>query len=416
MVLDNFYSLPVVDSNSGDPISTEKLEAGLWAIADDASSRGQQDSVGVLSADDRDTWAKAREHLLALSPVNRASATQIEDSLFVLSLDAYTLHSDIYKSSSPSTNTPDLDAHIKNASSAGGSGRNRWWDKAVGIHVESNGRASMVGEHSPCDALIPSIVCDYALAEDLDPSGGSKRGEGKLEGEPLKWVLDGQTKESIKKAEEVVQKIAADSEGRMLWFDEYGAGWIKTVGAFFLSSLSCTHSPLTSLSVLAAKQPPDAYLQMALQLAYHKSQNAFTATYETASTRLFARGRTEVIRTLSEDSWRWVMAMREGKENVRLSSSSMLVTPLTFHRLTAFDTLHSPLCCHENAQPIHPRLLDWQRHRSPLHGSPSPPPRRREARALRRRALLEESGVGVVDERIECGRSLLRYRIRHDLA
>lgn len=55
---------------------------------------------------------------------------------------------------------------------------------------------------------------------------------------------------------------------------------------------------------------------MALQLAYHKMHNTTVATYETASTRLFLRGRTEVIRTLSEPSWRWVQAMRDGKTEV----------------------------------------------------------------------------------------------------
>ncbi|GAA6014251.1 hypothetical protein JCM10207_006147 [Rhodosporidiobolus poonsookiae] len=292
MALDHFYTLPVVDSTSGDPIPASTLEAGLWAIADDARARGEAEPVGALSGDDRDSWSRAREHLLALSAVNRASATQVEDSLFVLSLDAYTLKSVSYTSSSPTVQTPDLDAHIRNASTAGGNGRNRWWDKAVGIHVESSGRASMVGEHSPCDALIPSIVCDYALAEDLDPKTPSQRGKAKVqEGERLEWVLDDKTRESIGKAVSTVEEIAKDSEGRMLWFDEYGAGWIKNVG----------------------KQSPDAYLQMALQLAYHKSQGKPTATYETASTRLFARGRTDVIRTFSEHSWRWVKAMREGK-------------------------------------------------------------------------------------------------------
>lgn len=58
---------------------------------------------------------------------------------------------------------------------------------------------------------------------------------------------------------------------------------------------------------------------MALQLAYHKSHNTCVATYETASTRLFLHGRTDVIRTLSEDSWKWVRAMRDGKSDVRNS-------------------------------------------------------------------------------------------------
>jgi carnitine O-acetyltransferase len=234
MALDHFYTLPVIDAVSGDVLPIENIEAGLWAIADDALARGEaQDSIGVLSADDRDSWTRAREHLLALSPVNRASTTAIEDALFVLSLDAYTLQSPEYVSSSPSRDTPDLDAHIRNASTAGGRGKNRWWDKTVGIHVESNGRASMVGEHSPCDALIPSIVCDYALAEDLDPAGVSRRGASKVpEGAMLEWVVDDKTREAIDKAVKTVEEIAADSDGKMLWFDEYGAGWIKKVGAY----------------------------------------------------------------------------------------------------------------------------------------------------------------------------------------
>ncbi|BGP23577.1 hypothetical protein JCM10295v2_002476 [Rhodotorula toruloides] len=297
MALDHFYTLPVVDAVSGDVLPIENIEAGLWAIADDALARGAaQDSIGALSADDRDSWTRAREHLLALSPVNRASATAIEDSLFVLSLDAYTLQSAEYVSSSPSRETPDLDAHIRNASTAGGSGKNRWWDKAVGVHVESNGRASMVGEHSPCDALIPSIVCDYALAENVDAASVSRRGASKVpEGSRLEWVVDDKTREAIGKAVKTVEEIAADSDGKMLWYDEYGAGWIKKVG----------------------KQSPDAYLQMALQLAYHKTHNEPTATYETASTRLFLHGRTDVIRTFSEDSWRWVQAMRDEKVDAK---------------------------------------------------------------------------------------------------
>ncbi|BGP54530.1 hypothetical protein JCM8202v2_002115 [Rhodotorula sphaerocarpa] len=292
---DHFYTMPAVDAASGDLLSPEQLESSLWAIAEDAAQRGPaSDPVGVLSGDERDAWTQTRENLFALSPVNRASATAIEDSLFVLALDPSTLKSDRYVTSSPSRDTPDLDAHIRVASSANGTGRNRWWDKAVQIVVENNGRATMVGEHSPCDALIPSIVCDYALAENLDPDGPSRRGALCVADEAsgikrLDWVVDDATRTAIEHASSTVAEIAANSEGRMLWYDEYGAGWIKAV----------------------AKQPPDAYLQMALQLAYHKTHNVPTATYETASTRLFRHGRTEVIRTFSEDSWRWVKTMRD---------------------------------------------------------------------------------------------------------
>lgn len=46
-----------------------------------------------------------------------------------------------------------------------------------------------------------------------------------------------------------------------------------------------------------------------MQLAYRRLHGHGTPTYETASTRLFLRGRTDVIRTYSDDSQKWVEAM-----------------------------------------------------------------------------------------------------------
>jgi carnitine O-acetyltransferase len=56
---------------------------------------------------------------------------------------------------------------------------------------------------------------------------------------------------------------------------------------------------------------PDAYVQMALQLAWYKTRGNFTATYETALTRAFDKARTETIRTLTEDSRAWVLSMTD---------------------------------------------------------------------------------------------------------
>lgn len=228
--------------SDGEALPLAALEAQLWAIADDAAARGPGEGVGVCSGDGRDEWTAAREHLLALDPQNRATLTAIEDSLFVLALDSQTLQSAEYVSSSPTVATPDLDAHIVAASSGSGTGRNRWWDKAVTLVVENNGRGSMIGEHSPCDALIPSTVCDYLLAEGLGESGASMRGKAEAEVEKLSWVLDAKAEESIVKARAVVTEIAADSDGKMLWYDEYGADWIKKVG-----KSTPSHSSLTTL-------------------------------------------------------------------------------------------------------------------------------------------------------------------------
>ena len=68
---------------------------------------------------------------------------------------------------------------------------------------------------------------------------------------------------------------------------------------------------------------------MALQLAWYRTRRFFTATYETALTRLFQHGRTETIRTLSADSRAWVLAMEDPSASVRLTVSPF-VHSLTF--------------------------------------------------------------------------------------
>lgn len=56
---------------------------------------------------------------------------------------------------------------------------------------------------------------------------------------------------------------------------------------------------------------------MALQLAWYRTRGEFTATYETALTRMFARGRTETIRTFTVDSRAWVLSMIDRGASVR---------------------------------------------------------------------------------------------------
>uniref|UniRef100_P43155-3 Isoform 3 of Carnitine O-acetyltransferase n=1 Tax=Homo sapiens TaxID=9606 RepID=P43155-3 len=57
------------------------------------------------------------------------------------------------------------------------------------------------------------------------------------------------------------------------------------------------------------KLSPDAFIQMALQLAYYRIYGQACATYESASLRMFHLGRTDTIRSASMDSLTFVKAM-----------------------------------------------------------------------------------------------------------
>ncbi|WFD26088.1 carnitine O-acetyltransferase [Malassezia nana] len=302
IVRDNFYELPVLNEQD-EILPLAAIEKALGDIVADAR-KADGPAIGVMTADDRDTWTLAREHLLSLGPENRASLQSIQTSLFSLSLDSNVL-GDVENAPGPvGSEPPFAGATALATSGVGRLAHNRWFDKAISFSVEPTGRAGMFGEHSPVDALIPSFLSETVLAEPMPPA--TQALPEKLEGmtameeapkwTKLAWKVDEQVQNSICHAEEVVKQIAADSDMGMLWFSEYGAEWIKRV----------------------AKQAPDAYIQMALQVAYAQVHGRQTATYETASTRLFRHGRTDVIRSFSNEAYEFVRALRENKSPTEL--------------------------------------------------------------------------------------------------
>jgi carnitine O-acetyltransferase len=165
-----------------------------------------------------------RERLLALK--NRPTLDNIESSLFALSLDTHTLES---QPTSDPLIRPSLDAHVQNCAS-GHAGRNRWFDKALSIVIETDGRAGMMGEHSPCDALIPSVIVDYVVAEPVDTSRFDAQPSRTDGWKRLEWNVDEELQTEIQQCEERNWKIVEDSDASQLWWSEYGADWIKKIG------------------------------------------------------------------------------------------------------------------------------------------------------------------------------------------
>ena len=61
------------------------------------------------------------------------------------------------------------------------------------------------------------------------------------------------------------------------------------------------------------KVSPDAFIQMALQLAYFRDIGQLNLTYESSMTRLYREGRTETVRACSVESANWVKSMNDSK-------------------------------------------------------------------------------------------------------
>ncbi|OCH94373.1 acyltransferase ChoActase/COT/CPT [Obba rivulosa] len=300
-VHDWLYAIEVLDKDL-QSLSPGEISRRISAVVGDVVERLTQGEkavpVGVMTADDRDHWAENLAYLLSLSPQNRDTLQVIQHSAFALSLDHYTYT--LPSATTPSTIGLELDtvseitAHLHNIRSGPTErpARNRWFDKPINLIVESNTRAGALGEHSPVDALVPSMVAEYALVENLDVEEFDRLEQNNNVSarhgwERLDWVTDERLREACEAAERRIIAVVQDSDSGVLDFTDYGTEWIKST----------------------ARLSPDAYIQMALQLAWYRTRGEFTATYETALTRLFQHGRTETIRTLSTDSRAFVLAM-----------------------------------------------------------------------------------------------------------
>jgi carnitine O-acetyltransferase len=95
-----------------------------------------------------------------------------------------------------------------------------------------------MGEHSPVDALVPSIVCEYAVVAGVDDGVMMEDMNVVEEGvcvegwERLEWVVDERIEKECWRAEQDARALIADSDDSGLWFTDYGADWIKNIGTF----------------------------------------------------------------------------------------------------------------------------------------------------------------------------------------
>lgn len=105
--------------------------------------------------------------------------------------------------------------------------------------MEANTRTGVLGEHSPVDALVPSIIADYAIVQQLDESAFPDRlvGESWDKGieitdgwERLDWVVDGAIAKECEGAAQRAKAIVDDSDMDELAFTDYGINWIKDEG------------------------------------------------------------------------------------------------------------------------------------------------------------------------------------------
>jgi len=278
----HFFAIDIVDEY-GDPLSLSVLEDQLQQcinLADEIpSSRAK---LGILTSSNRDNWADARKKLLAYGGESMARALEmLESGAVLVNLDdsAYTEWEEISEM---------LLTGRKQ------SGDNRWFDKSIQLIVDNNGLAGCTNEHSMMDGMPTVKFVDYITNTTYEEiKARSDDGNTDPSHKPVDIFsecfqkIDGSLLEEMenKAREEFHQNIGKQSISYVN-FKGYGSDLIKKSG-----------------------NPPDAFVQVAMQLAIYRLYGEQVGTYEATQVRRFLHGRTEVTRAVSLESAAFVKKM-----------------------------------------------------------------------------------------------------------
>lgn len=254
----------------GRPYPVHEIAAALRAAAEAApASVRPAESVGHLTTMARTEWADRRQRLLALDPANADGIETVESALFCLCLDALAPRNDLQACD-----------HLLHGDSG-----NRWFDKSLSLIVFADGRAGVNVEHCRLDGTtILSFVDDILGRSTGDLSGPFA--EGRLAFELVEFVLDDDLRTAAQAAADSFAAYAADTATTVVSLEDFGADRVKKLGT-----------------------SPDAFVQMAYQLAHRRAKGHLGATYESIATRQYRHGRTEAMRVVTPEVVAFVAAM-----------------------------------------------------------------------------------------------------------
>lgn len=259
----------------GVPHSLDDLEAGLRAVLEMvAEPQAPDNSVGHLTTMARAEWAAARESLLACAPRNAEALEDVETALFCVCLEDQT----------PADTLAACDQLLH------GDSGNRWFDKAVSLVVFADGRAGVNIEHCELDGTtvlsFVDALLDTPAPEQSGLSGAATQGRPALA--PVEFELDDALRDQARSAARDFASYAANTATTTVSFDDFGTNVAKRLGI-----------------------SPDAFVQLAYQLAHQRAKGHIGATYESIATRQYRRGRTEAMRVVTPEIQEFVAVMED---------------------------------------------------------------------------------------------------------
>ncbi|NWY26476.1 CLAT acetyltransferase, partial [Pheucticus melanocephalus] len=242
--------------------------------------------IGLLTTDGRTEWAEARMTLMKDS-TNRDSLDMIERCICLVCLDS---------PCGTELNNTNMALHMLHGGGYHKNGANRWYDKPMQFVVGRDGLCGTVCEHSPFDGIVMVQCAEYLLRHMKENSKKLVRADSVSElpaPRRLRWKCSPDIQTHLASAAEKLQRAVENLDFIAYKFEHYGKEFIKK-----------------------QKFSPDAYIQVALQLAFYRCHRRLVPTYESASLRRFDEGRVENIRSATLEALAFVKAMAGDKAAV----------------------------------------------------------------------------------------------------
>lgn len=294
LVNSQIYWFDVLNDEHDLLLNEEEIRLNLKAIVEDAQNTGTNDiaksSFGVLTTENRRVWFNLRNTLNS-DEINGEILKIIDGALFCVVLDNVQIGDD---SNRLSQNFLCGESKLKDGVQIG-TCTNRWYDK-LQLIITKDGKCGINFEHTGVDGhtvlrfasdiYTDSILRFAKLINKNSPSLWksysneiSDKSGYCCEPRKLEWNLTKDLSLALRFAETRLSDLIHQNEFSTLEYKKYGMEKIKKMGI-----------------------SPDAFVQMAFQLNYYSLYGKVECTYEPAMTKIFLHGRTEAIRSVSEES------------------------------------------------------------------------------------------------------------------
>uniref|UniRef100_A0A8C4E2X6 Choline/carnitine acyltransferase domain-containing protein n=1 Tax=Dicentrarchus labrax TaxID=13489 RepID=A0A8C4E2X6_DICLA len=268
-----FFQLEVYNSD-GSRMTESQIHSQLLRIRSQ-SWKTDKEPMGILTSEHRHTWGQAYNRLLK-DKLNKESVRLIETGLFSLCLDSPVMRISDEKYASRKA------AQVLHGGGTFSNSGNRWFDKTLQFVVGEDGSWGLLYEQATAEgppiATLLHHILDYCEKPDpkrapLVPLPMPKK---------LYFNIGREIKRDIEHAKQNLDILINDLDVNVFNFKRFG------------KDLPKQH-----------KLSPNSFIQVALQLAYYRS---VCPTCDIVSQRMFRGGRTEYIRSPTNQTLKFILA------------------------------------------------------------------------------------------------------------